>query len=320
MQNLMPPVDTPDNLFHDGNPTTGVEGTIVTAEFLNDVQGAIQDTQTENIAVLEAAALEPDATQHNQLLTAIQALITKAVNAAKYVPDVGELFISAKNIDPNAKYPGTTWAYLGEGLTLRTGKADGSDVGTAVGADSVTLSAANLPAHTHTIGGSSGNSTAASATTASFDYGTKTSSAFDYGTKTAASNGAHTHTLSGTAASAGDHSHAQRAYRGGGGANGVYIDRNVFNTNGNVDTSSSTVNAGAHTHTLSGTAASGGAHTHNVVLGAHTHTVAVGAHTHTVTIPAHNHTLPAATGSVGSGTAISVVSKSKLVMVWERTA
>lgn len=320
MQNLMPPVNTPDKLFHDGDPTQGVEGTIVTAEWMNNSQGATRDAQQEIINVLGGANIETDPSKQNQLLTAIQALISEAVNAAKYVPEVGELFISAKNIDPNTKYPGTTWVYLGEGLNLRTGKADGSDVGTTTGADTVTLAAGNLPAHTHTIGGSTGNSAAANATTSSFDYGTKTSSAFDYGTKTSASSGAHTHTLSGTAASAGDHSHAQRAWKNGGGGNGVYIDRNVFNTNGNVDTSSSTVNAGAHTHTISGTAASAGAHTHTVAIGSHTHTVAVGAHTHTVAIPVHSHTLPAATGSVGSGTAFSVVAKSRLVMVWERTA
>ncbi len=47
MQNLMPQVDTPDNLFHDGDPTKGIEGTIVTAKFMNDDQSAIRDTQQE---------------------------------------------------------------------------------------------------------------------------------------------------------------------------------------------------------------------------------------------------------------------------------
>lgn len=128
-------------------------------------------------------------------------------------------------------------------------------------------------------------------TASSFDYGTKTASTFDHGTKSTNNTGAHTHTISGTAASAGDHSHPQRAYRGGGGANGVYIDRNVFNTNGNVDTSSSTVNAGAHTHSITGTAASNGAHAHSVAIGAHTHTVGIGAHNHTIALGTHGHTI-----------------------------
>ena len=125
-----------------------------------------------------------------------------------------------------------------------------------------------------------------SASATATDLGTKTTASFDYGTKTTNSTGAHTHSVTGTAASAGDHSHAQRAWRDGGGGNGVYIDRNVFNKAGYVDTSSSTVNAGAHTHSISGTAASAGAHAHTVAIGAHTHSVAIGSHTHTITVTA----------------------------------
>ncbi|ELW9228657.1 hypothetical protein SIO19_003959, partial [Morganella morganii] len=55
MQNLMPPIDTTDNAFHDGDPTTGQLGTIVTAAWLNGVQGATRDIQAEIIAVLTKA-------------------------------------------------------------------------------------------------------------------------------------------------------------------------------------------------------------------------------------------------------------------------
>lgn len=146
----------------------------------------------------------------------------------------------------------------------------------------------------HTHGASASSTDLGTKNTSAFDYGTKTTSAFDYGTKSSNSTGAHTHSISGTAASAGNHSHAQRAWRNGGGGNGVYIDRNVFNTNGNVDTSSSTVNAGAHTHTVTGTAASAGAHAHTVAIGAHTHTVAIGSHIHSVVMGAHTHTVTVA--------------------------
>lgn len=88
----------------------------------------------------------------------------------------------------------------------------------------------------HTHGASAASTDLGTKNTSAFDYGTKTTSAFDYGTKTSNSTGAHTHSVSGTAASAGDHSHAQRAWRDGGGGNGVYIDRNVFNKAGFVDT------------------------------------------------------------------------------------
>lgn len=143
----------------------------------------------------------------------------------------------------------------------------------------------------HNHGASASSTDLGTKNTSAFDYGTKTTSAFDYGTKTSNSTGAHTHSVSGTAASAGDHSHAQRAWRDGGGGNGVYIDRNVFNKAGFVDTSSYTVNAGAHTHSVTGTAASAGAHAHTVAVGAHTHTVAVGSHTHSVVMGSHTHTI-----------------------------
>ncbi|SQK37040.1 ATP-dependent Clp protease proteolytic subunit (Endopeptidase Clp) of prophage [Escherichia coli] len=47
-----------------------------------------------------------------------------------------------------------------------------------------------------------------------------------------------------------------------------------------------TQSAGAHTHSLSGTAASSGAHAHTVGIGAHTHSVAIGSHGHTITVNA----------------------------------
>lgn len=73
MRPLMPPVQTPDNLFHDGNPLTGELGTIVDAEHLNNEQAAIRDTQSELIAILTAASMEPESTA-GQLLAALNKL------------------------------------------------------------------------------------------------------------------------------------------------------------------------------------------------------------------------------------------------------
>lgn len=286
MQDLMPPVNTPDKLFHDGDPTQGVEGTIVTADWMNNSQGATRDAQQEIINVLGAAEIETDPSKQNQLVTAIQSLISVAINAAKYVPDVGELYITKIKTDPSAKWPGTTWEYLGDGLSLRTAKADFSDIGATVGTDSVTLSVANLPSHTHGIGGTTGNSSDIPATTSTFDYGTKGTSTFDYGTKQTDVQGDHAHNYTFLAWEA-----------GWGWPSG--------NTNmGTVTQKTST----------------GGAHAHNVGIGAHSHTVGIGAHNHTVTIPAHSHTLPSATGAVGSGAAISTISRSMNVAVWVRTS
>lgn len=73
MHSLMPPVDTPDSKFHDGNPLTGELGTIVNAGHLNNVQDAIRDAQAELIAVLSAAGHAPDSSA-GQLLIALRLL------------------------------------------------------------------------------------------------------------------------------------------------------------------------------------------------------------------------------------------------------
>ncbi|SEL24232.1 Phage Tail Collar Domain [Kosakonia sacchari] len=71
MRPLMPPIGTPDNKFHDGNPLNGELGTIVTAGHLNNVQDTIRDAQAELIAVLAAAGIEPETTT-GQLLDALR--------------------------------------------------------------------------------------------------------------------------------------------------------------------------------------------------------------------------------------------------------
>ncbi|HCQ0795231.1 TPA: prophage tail fiber N-terminal domain-containing protein [Escherichia coli] len=120
-----------------------------------------------------------------------------------------------------------------------------------------------------------------SASASSTDLGTKTTSSFDYGTKSTNNTGAHTHSVSGTAASAGNHTHS---------VSGARAD-SPWSSNGSIHKVVSAVNvntsaAGAHTHSVSGTAASAGAHAHTVGIGAHTHSVAIGSHGHTITVNA----------------------------------
>lgn len=176
------------------------------------------------------------------------------------------------NVNPNTALPGLTWTYLnnGVGRTIRIAAANGSDVATTGGSDSVTLAVGNLPSHTHSF----------SATTSSFDYGTKTSSSFDYGTKTTNTTGAHTHSVQGTWADSGKNGHL------------------AWHTSNNDDYGY-------------GTAASAGNHSHTVGIGAHTHTVGIGAHSHTVS---------GNTGSTGSGSAFSVTNQFYKLMAWVRTA
>ncbi|RXJ62749.1 phage tail protein [Escherichia coli] len=119
-----------------------------------------------------------------------------------------------------------------------------------------------------------------SASVSSTDLGTKTTSSFDYGTKSTNNTGAHTHSVSGTAASAGAHTHSMTFVSGG--SSGAPGSGSPDYSKYSVNTSS----AGAHTHSVSGTAASAGAHAHTVGIGDHTHSVAIGSHGHTITVNA----------------------------------
>ncbi|WP_231336703.1 phage terminase large subunit family protein [Escherichia coli] len=89
-----------------------------------------------------------------------------------------------------------------------------------------------------------------------------------------------THSVSGTAASAGAHTHSMTFVSGG--SSGAPGSGSPDYSKYSVNTSS----AGAHTHSVSGTAASAGAHAHTVGIGAHTHSVAIGSHGHTITVNA----------------------------------
>lgn len=195
------------------------------------------------------------------------------------------------NVNPNTALPGLTWTYLnnGVGRTIRIAAANGSDVATTGGSDSVTLAVGNLPSHTHSF----------SATTSSFDYGTKNTN----------STGGHTHSVSGTTSAAGNHAHHLGLLLvNGGDAQYGYttIGNNKTRTLDWLDRTDNkfpnTNTTGNHTHTWSGTTSNTGAHTHSVGIGAHTHTVSGN------------------TGGTGSGSAFSVTNQFYKLMAWVRTA
>ncbi|AJT60653.1 tail fiber protein [Salmonella phage vB_SPuM_SP116] len=206
----------------------------------------------------------------------IATAITNSTDLNKIYP-VGIVTWFNSNVDPNTALPGLTWTYLnnGVGRTIRIAAANGSDVATTGGSDSVTLSVGNLPSHTHSF----------SATTSSFDYGTKTTN----------STGAHTHSVSGSTNNTGAHTHTVGGRYGGDSIGG----KQRVQVSGTNQVSSS---AGAHAHTVSGTAASAGAHAHTVGIGAHSHTVSGN------------------TGGTGSGSAFSVTNQFYKLMAWVRTA
>ena len=90
-------------------------------------------------------------------------------------------------------------------------------------------------------------------------------------TGSASSGGGHAHSVSGTAALAGDHTHALPAY----GGDGPQASHSGGGSTGAGAATKPTRSSGGHSHSVSGTAAWAGDHTHSVTIasgGAHTHT------------------------------------------------
>ncbi|EOL9250007.1 integrase [Escherichia coli] len=98
MQNLMPPINTPDQLFHDGDPTQGIEGTLVTAGYLNNQQGATRDLQQELLNVLGGAHIQPDPKKTDQLLTALRALLLSRKNPFGDIKSDGTVPTALENL------------------------------------------------------------------------------------------------------------------------------------------------------------------------------------------------------------------------------
>lgn len=189
------------------------------------------------------------------------------------------------NVNPNTALPGLTWTYLnnGVGRTIRIAAANGSDVATTGGSDSVTLSVGNLPSHTHSF----------SATTSSFDYGTKTSS------------------------TTGNHNHNRGTME-------------ITGTVGYFRSDSSSFYTASGAFTLGSSTASKGFTGSNFTYGVPANfnasrtwsgvTNTTGNHSHTVGIGAHSHTVSGNTGGTGSGSAFSVTNQFYKLMAWVRTA
>lgn len=98
------------------------------------------DSDSEVLAATPAAV-------RNAMNAVVKAAVEKAVRAAwEDENPVGTVKFYARNVDPNQRWPWSQWVYTGENRTVRIAKADGSNVGTTGGSDTVTLQRANLPA------------------------------------------------------------------------------------------------------------------------------------------------------------------------------
>ncbi|MEN4167655.1 phage tail protein [Serratia marcescens] len=204
-----------------------------------------------------------------------------------YPPGISIFF--ATNLNPNEKWPGTTWHYTGENKTIRIAKEDGSDVMNEGGSDTATLTVENMPKHRHGVSGTVGG----------FDHGTKGTSGFDHGTK---GTSGFDHGIKGTNES-GDHAH-----QGGMSAPGAAWDGDYI------------VGSDNDSHRARNWTSKNGNHSHTVDIGAHSHTVDIGAHSHTVDIGAHTHSLELTMEDTGGGKPVSIVESHIKLMCWYRAA
>lgn len=154
-----------------------------------------------------------------------------------FIYPVGAIFMGVNNVNPST-FLGGTWVAWGTGrvpVGVDVNDDSFNSVEKTGGESTHKLTNNEMPSHNHSDGDLS-----------------------------ASSNGAHTHTVSGTAAENGAHDHsgstvlAYNSSSPGFATNGTYYK---YKSTTFKDACS---DAGAHTHSVSGTAASSGAHTHDV--------------------------------------------------------
>lgn len=199
---------------------------------------------------------------------------------------IDSIYMSFNGTNPGT-FLGGTWEPLENRFLL--GASSSHAVNTTGGSETVTLTADQVPlrSHSHSIGGSTGNASPG----------------------TNAQLGTHTHSipeLSGTAASAGGHTHnIGRDSDGGSGSSRFTVHK------------AGTSGAGGTSPTDSA-----GAHTHSVTTSANT-TGPSSSLSHSHTVNAHSHTLPDNTGSASITSGISAHSNMPpylAVYMWKRTA
>lgn len=220
------------------------------------------------------------------------------------------MIIHSTTLDTMAKviniYGGTTWEKI-EGRML-LGQSSSYAVNSTGGSATNTLSTANLPSHTHSVGAHSHG----------LNNHTHSVPAHVHGLNN------HTHSipaLSGTAASAGDHVHELWG--------GVYGGTGRMYYGSNVAGGGSAANCGyVTTQETPGImyAHNSGTHTHSVTTNANTTGKASGntANSSALTSGAASGSTAKSSafnsGATGSGTAVNNMPPYKTVYIWERTA
>lgn len=138
---------------------------LATVEDVINAGSKIKDYADKQISNHAASREHPDATLKEKGFTrlsnaidsddegkaatslAVKRAVEAAIRSAWELDNpVGTVKFYAQNVNPNERYPWTTWVYTGEDKTIRIGKISGENVGNTGGSDTVTLKQANLPA------------------------------------------------------------------------------------------------------------------------------------------------------------------------------
>ncbi|HEI9782168.1 TPA: phage tail protein [Serratia marcescens] len=119
---------------------------LATAEDVKGAEDAAKDYTDEAIGELGESV-------NKAIAAAVKAAIRDAWEQDN---PVGSSRLFNQNVNPNERWPWSTWEYAGEHLTIRTAKEDGSDVGTLGGSDEVNITRANLPQSVLNVSGSTG--------------------------------------------------------------------------------------------------------------------------------------------------------------------
>lgn len=116
-------------------------------EEVNRAKSEAKDYTDEAVSELE-----------NALTTAIKNAVSQALADAWEADNpVGTVRFFNRNVNPNERWPQSTWVYTGENRSIRVGAADGSNVGATGGSDTVSIGRNNLPAVRIAVSGETGD-------------------------------------------------------------------------------------------------------------------------------------------------------------------
>ena len=308
------------------SPTLNVNGTGAKPIYSNGttVPGKTKLTSWYDNAIV-SFTYDGTAWRMNDVGAGLTSAVTDILNL---VYPVGSIYMSVNSTSPATLFGGT-WTQI-KGRYLVAAGAD-QDAGTnfvagtpggqktisytpAGNVGNTTLTANQMPSHTHTFTGTSATTSSAGGSH------THPGPSHTHGLNN------HTHSipaLSGTAASNGAHTHKLKyyTYKQGGGGSETFIPTN----DGTSEVDGLVVSAGAHTHSVTttasttegssaSTAAAGNGATGSTSI-AHTHTLtAKGTNANTGGGGGHNH------GFTGTAATLTTLSPYLPVYVWQRTA